>query len=183
MFLWFVDEKVNLSSSLAAVWENKMNIFDYAMQMEAESQNYYRNLAEKTEYKGLKTIFNMLADEEEKHYKIVKEIKMKRPGKIMGTGILQDAKAVFRQMADSEKFDFEDEQLTLYKKAQDIETKSSAFYLQKADEVENDLQKEIFRKLAKEEEKHYFLLQNIIDFVSRPKSWLENAEWYHLEEY
>lgn len=34
-----------------------------------------------------------------------------------------------------------------------------------------------------EEKKHYFLLDNIIEFVSRPEQWLENAEFYHLEEY
>jgi rubrerythrin len=43
--------------------------------------------------------------------------------------------------------------------------------------------KEIFLKLADEEKKHYFLLENIIDFVSRPQKWLENAEFYHLDEY
>jgi rubrerythrin len=160
-----------------------MNIFDYAMQMEAESQNYYRNLAEQTNNQGLKTIFNMLADEEAKHYRFVEKMKMKKTDKIVDTTILTDAKAVFQQMAGSEKFDFKNEQLELYRKAQDIEKKSKEFYLQKIDEVEEKAAKKAFELLAKQEEKHYWLLQNIIDFVSRPKTWLENAEWYHLEEY
>jgi len=160
-----------------------MNIFIYAMQMETESQKYYRNLAGQTENKGLKTIFNMLADEEAKHYRIIEEMKITIPEKVSDSSLLPDAAVVFKQMADSKSFDFGDEQTELYQKAQDIETKSRNFYLQKADEVEDDDQKGIFRKLAKEEEKHHFLLQNIIDFVSRPKTWLEDAEWYHLEEY
>lgn len=69
------------------------------------------------------------------------------------------------------------------KKAQEIEKKSQIFYLEKADEVNNPSQKEIFLKIADEEKKHYFILENILDFVSRPQNWLENAEWYHLEEY
>ncbi len=81
------------------------------------------------------------------------------------------------------KADFDISQIEVYKKAQDIEKKSIDFYLQKADEVKEHCQKGTFRKLAEEEKKHYFLLQNIIEFVSRPESWLENAEWYHLEEY
>jgi len=160
-----------------------MNIFSSAMQMETESQKYYRNLAGQTENKGLKTIFNMLADEEAKHYRIIEEMKNTVPEKISDSSLLPDAAVVFKQMADGKSFDFGDEQIELYQKAQDIETKSRNFYLQKADEVEDDDQKGIFRKLAKEEEKHHFLLQNIIDFVSRPKTWLEDAEWYHLEEY
>ena len=46
-----------------------------------------------------------------------------------------------------------------------------------------NIKKRIFQKLAEEEKKHYFLLENIIQFVSRPETWLENAEFYHLEEY
>ena len=55
--------------------------------------------------------------------------------------------------------------------------------IEKAQEVPEEYQKRIFLKLAEEEKKHYFLLENIIDFVSRPATWLENAEFCHLEEY
>jgi rubrerythrin len=55
--------------------------------------------------------------------------------------------------------------------------------MEKANEVTEEYQKEIFQRLADEEKKHYFLLENIIEFVSRPETWLENAEFYHLEEY
>jgi len=161
-----------------------MNIYDYALQMEKESENYYRQLAQKTNSKGLKTIFNMLGDEEAKHYGIVEEMKSKMPVKVSETDVLSDAKEIFRQMADDiEKFDFGAQQLEYYRKAQEIERKSRNFYLQKADEVEDSIQKGIFRNLAEEEKKHFFLLQNIIDFVAMPKDWLENAEWYHLDEY
>ena len=27
------------------------------------------------------------------------------------------------------------------------------------------------------------ILEGIIEFVSRPQTWLENAEWNHLEDY
>jgi len=40
-----------------------------------------------------------------------------------------------------------------------------------------------FKEIADEEKRHYFLLENIIQFVSRPKTWLEDAEFNHLEEY
>ncbi|KKL92192.1 hypothetical protein LCGC14_1887170, partial [marine sediment metagenome] len=100
------------------------------------------------------------------------------------TTILTDAKNVFVQLKDSgEEFDVEISQIDLYKKAQDIEEKSRDFYLEKASQVEEEYQKDIFLRLANEEKKHYFLLDNIIEFVSKPEQWLENAEFYHLEEY
>ena len=160
-----------------------MNIFEYAMQMEKDGEEYYRQLAGKTANKGLQTILTMLADEEVKHYKTIEKMKTAKP-EMVETTILPDAKNIFIQIKESSKnFDYDTGQIQLYKKAQDIEEKSRDFYLEKANEVEEEYQKEIFLKLADEEKKHYFLLENIIEFVSRPETWLENAEFYHLEEY
>ena len=160
-----------------------MDIFDYAMQMEKDGEDYYRQLAEQAGSKGLKTIFTMLADEEVKHYRAVKVMKAAKP-KMAGTTVLTDAKNIFARMRDSgESFDFDAEQSALYRKAQDIEKRSQDFYREKANEVEQAYQREIFLNLADEEQRHYFLLENVIQFVSRPETWLENAEFHHLEEY
>ena len=160
-----------------------MNIFEFAMEKEKYSEDYYRRLADKTNNKGLETIFNMLADEEAKHYKIVSDMKEYVAPDLADTTVLSDVKDVFTKMRESaQKFSFDISQTELYKKAQDIEKQSQNFYLEKAKEAE-ETQKEIFLRLAEEEKKHYFLLENIIDFVSRPQTWLENAEWHHLDEY
>jgi len=160
-----------------------MNIFEFAMEKEKYSEDYYRRLAERTNNKGLETIFNMLADEEAKHYKIVSDMKEDVAPDLADTTVLSDAKDVFVKMRESaQKFSFDISQTELYKKAQDIEKQSQNFYLEKAKEAE-ETQKEIFLSLAEEEKKHYFLLENIINFVSKPQTWLENAEWHHLDEY
>lgn len=160
-----------------------MNIFEYAMQMEKDGENYYHQLAKQTANIGLKTILTMLADEETKHYNAIERMKTEEP-QMADTTILTDAKNVFVKIKESnENFAFDIKQTELYKRAQDIEKKSRDFYLEKANETEKKYQKRIFQKLAEEEKKHYFLLENIIQFVSRPETWLENAEFFHLEEY
>ena len=160
-----------------------MNIFEYAMQMEKDGENYYRQLAQQTANKGLKTILTMLADEEVKHYNAVGRMKSAELH-MAETTILTDAKNFFVQIKESgESFDFDIKQTELYRKAQDIEERSLDFYMEKVNEMTEEYQKELFLKLAEEEKKHYFLLDNIIEFVSKPEQWLENAEFYHLEEY
>ena len=160
-----------------------VNIFEYAMQMEKDGENYYRKLSQQTANKGLQRIVVMLADDEVKHYNAIERMQTTEAD-IAETTVLTDAKNIFAQIKESgESFDFEIKQTELYRKAQDIEKRSWNFYLEKADEVEEEYQKEIFIRLASEEKKHYFLLDNIIEFVSRPEQWLENAEFYHLEEY
>ena len=136
-----------------------MDIFDYAMQMEEQAENFYRQLAQDTANEGFRTIFNMLADEEVKHFNIILEMKTQTPDNISQTNVLSNAKNVFMKMSQqSENLTFEQDQIQLYKKAQSIEEKSREFYLQKAEKVDQQAQKEIFKQLAQEEKNHYFLL-------------------------
>ena len=160
-----------------------MDIFEYAMQMEKDGENYYRQLAQSAGNKGVKTILTMLADEEVKHFNIIKDVKASITQTVTDTPLLDNVKNIFIQIQQSgEKLSFDVKQTELYKKAQDIEEKSRKFYLEAAQKAGKE-QKQIFLKLAEEEKKHYFLLENIIQFVSRPEQWLENAEFYHLEDY
>ena len=160
-----------------------MVIFEYAMQMEKDGEEFYRDIALKTENAGIRYILTMLADEEGRHFEILKKIQ-DAPHEPSETKILDNAENVFIQMKQTgQSVDVDASQIQLYREAQAIEQKSLDFYTEKANEVPQQYQKQIFLKLAAEEKKHYFLLENIIDFVSRPATWLENAEFCHLEEY
>jgi rubrerythrin len=154
------------------------------MEKEKLSEEYYRQLAEKTSHKGLKNICNMLAVEERNHYKIVEQMSRKVPAKVAQTPLLSDAGKIFKKMRQSaEKFNFNISELELYQKARDIEEESRKFYLEKSEQVEDARQKRIFKKLADEEQKHFFLLEQICDFIARPQWFLENAEMYRFDDY
>jgi len=161
-----------------------MDIFEYALQMEKDGERFYRQIAEKAGSTGIKTIVTMLADEEVKHYKAIERIRQSGSGQMPETNILDDARNIFVQMKDErDEFAADQEQVELYQKARQIEKRSQQFYEEKAGQAARTDQRQLFEQLAAEEAKHYFLLGNLIDFVSRPKQWLENAEWNHLEEY
>jgi rubrerythrin len=160
-----------------------MDILEFAMQMELDGRNFYLGLADKAEDAGVRQILEMLARDEMKHYTVLEELKVKEP-KMIDTDILSSAKNVFNEMKDKgEEKTFPSVQIDLYKKAQEIEQKSRNFYLDKAKEIKKEYEKGLFNRLAEEEMQHYILLDNIIGYVSKPKTWLENAEWYHLDEY
>jgi rubrerythrin len=164
--------------------ETNMNLYDYALQMEQQSRDLYERLAHEASNRGLAGIFTFLAEEEAKHFRIVEEMKHRIPAKVAESTIMSNPGEVFmRLVGRTSWFDLNAEQLTIYKDAQAIENKNSEFYLNKAEEVTDACQKGILRILAAEEQKHALLLQHIIEFVSRPKQWLEYAEWYHLDEY
>ena len=97
---------------------------------------------------------------------------------------LDTAKNVFQQMKDfGGEIDLSGDEEKLYREAMVLEQRSIGFYLDRADQSESAEQRSLFEQLAEEEKKHYRLLQNLAEFVRRPKVWLENAEFCHLEEY
>lgn len=161
-----------------------MSPFEFAMQMEKEGEAYYREIGRKVNEEGLKNILSMLADDEAKHYAILKQMAGDLKPDTKPNDILSRAKNIFRQMKEeSSGFISGNDQTDLYRKAQEIEKRSIDFYSGKASELKVEAEREMMRRLTDEEKRHYFLLENIIHFISRPKVWIENAEFVHLDEY
>jgi len=184
-----------MSSQMIRIWQEifllykiggmQMNIYKYAMKMEKDSENYYSELANKTDDAGLQNILKMLASDEVKHYNIIeKMMKTDTSAEFAETGILRNAKDIFIKIKGKNiVFNFDLPQADFYRKAQEFEEKSYKFYLEMSDKVEIKAQKKIFLKLAEEEKKHMFLLENLLEFVSRPETWIEDAEFNHLDDY
>ena len=161
-----------------------MDIFSFAMEKEKYAEYYYRDLAERTGSAGLKKILTMLAEEEAKHYRLVEQMKGQTPAELAQTDVLASATEVFEKMhAASDSFEFDISEADLYRKACTIEKESKKYYLQKADEVADPAQQDIFKRLAREEDKHLLLVERIGDFVAKPEAFLEDAEMYHFDDY
>ncbi len=160
-----------------------MDIYKYAMQMEVDGRDFYLDLKEKTDNKGLKNILTMMADSEARHYNVILDIQKNDKTEFSAdTEVLTNAKNIFMKMKEKKDIDVDVSQAEFYKKALKTEADARKFYLERADEEEDSHRKEIFLNLAEEERKHCVLLENMIGFVSQPADWLENPEWYHLDE-
>jgi rubrerythrin len=160
-----------------------MDIFEYAMQMEKDGEIYYRELSAKTGNKGIKNILSMLADAEVVHYNIFQAMEKHEQIPATDSKNLAGIKNIFARLKEDGPSGVDSSQVDLYRKAQDLEKKTRDFYLETAEASKDQNEKTIFNKVANEERKHYLILENIIDFVNKPATWLEDPEWYHLEEY
>ena len=160
-----------------------MELFDFAIQMEKDGEAYYRQLSHRTANTGLRTILTMLADEEVKHQQFFEQLKVSK-GALQPSQVLTRTKNIFVQMKESgEVISDEANHIELYQKAQDLEKQAQTFYEEKSKEAEDDTVRDLLLMLAKEEQVHYFILENIINFLSRPQTWLEDAEFVNLDEY
>jgi len=165
-----------------------VNIFEFALKMEKDGEDYYRQLADASKTEGLQKIFEMLADEEVKHAKVIEGMRRKiRETQFEDSPILDNVTNVFQNMKEQKQplhIDATTE-TEKYRNARDIEEASREFYQKEAKESDNQHQRQLFLKLAAEEAKHLRIMKDIVEFVSRPEpgNWLENAEWTHLEPY
>lgn len=163
-----------------------MDIYEFALKMEKDGEDFYRELAAKAGDKGLEGIFNMLADEEVRHFEILQQMQKNSAGNYEVQDSFAAVKNVFEKMReDSDGLKLDSNQAANYRKARDIEKDSAGFYREKAEEMSDETNKALLLKLAEEEERHYVILDNLADFVSQaePGHWLENAEWHHMGEY
>lgn len=165
-----------------------MDIYQFAMRMEKDGEDYYRQLARECQEPGLAKIFTLLADEEVTHYQVIERLsKQEKSPTLAESALLSNVKNIFvsMQAAKVELHIDTTKAATEYRKACDIEEMSRKFYADKAAVATDEREREIFLRLAKEEEKHLRVMESIVDFVSRrePGNWLENAEWHHLDEY
>jgi rubrerythrin len=159
-----------------------MNIYEFAMQMERDGERFYRNLADGSSSQGMSRILTALADDEAKHYIIVKEMAEDVEPDMDKTTVLTDAKNVFAQMQGT-SLDLGGLQVEVYRQAQEIERQSREFYKEQADQATQASARTILLEIADEEQRHYFLLDRIVEFIDRPRTWIENAEFNHLDEY
>ena len=160
------------------------NIYEFAMEFEREHRKFYKDMIEKTEEESLKQVFKKLVEQEEKHEKIVKQLQNAEKVEHVESNILPDAKRTFEKIASNLPDSvLPDDQVELYKKAREMEERTHYFYKEKAEEADLEKVKQVFNKLAEEEKKHENILHNLVDFVNKPNTWLDDAEWYHIEDY
>jgi rubrerythrin len=153
------------------------------MEKEKFAENYYRSAAKKMKNEGLQRICILLAEEEVQHYKWIEKMKSQQPD-VVESDVLSKSKEIFAGMKESkDTFGICESQIELFEKAQEFEQNSKSYYEEKAKQVDDPKQKEIFAQLAQQENKHFILLENVIEFLKKPEFWLENAEFYHIDEF
>ena len=160
-----------------------MNVFDFAMKMELQGKACYENLAASAREPGLKTIFTGLAEDEQKHYDTFLALKEGKTWSMPDSRMLDRAKTVFADLLkDKEHLAGLRDDLDGYKIGLKIEADSVKLYEDMAKKEQDPDILQLYLRLANEEKKHYNILENICDFVMRPKYYLEWREFSNLDQ-
>ena len=158
-----------------------MDILNFAINMEMEGNKFYSEQAEAASGTGLAKIFGILAEDELKHAELIKE---KKAGGAFSSQKVKksEAESLFEDK-DQKISDIKarPEQLDAYRFALDKEKESIDLYTELSQKTEGG--KDLFEFLIAEEEKHFKIINDMVEIMSRPKEWVESAEFGVREDY
>ncbi|HLE12748.1 MAG: hypothetical protein A2504_09650 [Bdellovibrionales bacterium RIFOXYD12_FULL_39_22] len=161
-----------------------MNIFEFAKEREKKMEGLFRELSQETHNVGLKKILTMLADQENLHYKIIESFEKKSSHEKIESDLISEAKSILKTIKQRKSIlDLNVSQPDLYIKVRQFEKESEEFYLKCAKDEKDSKLKKIYELFAAEEHKHYVLMDELVQFVSRPEEWVEHAEFSSLRQY
>lgn len=159
-----------------------MNVFDYAMKMELEGEEYYRGLAEATPHPGLKTIFTNLAADERKHFETFRALKGGISDPIPESSTLESSRNIFEKLVDGEiESPTLEHSLDGYRHGMENEAESAKFYEDAAKREKDENVARLIRRIADEEWDHYRVLENLYQYTLAPQNYLAWGEFGNLK--
>ena len=151
-----------------------MVVYDLAMKVKLEGEEVYRKLAKNEDDKFIKDIFSILAENEKRHYEIIKSILEHKPVFVYSKD-LQIANTMLQKEEihiDPTKInpEYKTNYCIVLKRCKDCEYMYKRFI----DETEDHDLKFIFTKLREEDEEHSLVIQNLIKLMDNPELWDES---------
>jgi rubrerythrin len=161
-----------------------MNVFDFAMNIERSGSRFYRQLAEKAEQKGLKTIFTMMAKDEEELLKKFQAMKTSvRTTTREDSMALEDAPNIYKDVLDEREALSVPDDLEAYNYVMKVEEDLCRLYENAAEKENNEQVKNLLLKIAAQEHRELETLRQVYDFVNAPNEYLAWGEFSNLDEF
>jgi rubrerythrin len=136
-----------------------------AMEAEKDAYNFYSRAAQKTQNPKGKDMFSQLADFEMNHFRHLKQLydSLKGDGKWIayrGTSFSAKGGKISKELSVTEEVGSQADDLDALSIAIKEERKAQKHYLEMAKETADQLGKDTFKKLAREEELHERVLND-----------------------
>lgn len=159
-----------------------MDIIDFAMKMELDGKAFYDKHARAAKSKDLKRIFNLLSEEEIRHYNFFKSMKEGTVEEAAthlngSTETLKEVKNIFAEMSENKTDVFGDEELSAWKEALQIEEKAESFYREKAAEENDANKKRLLTLIAEEEQNHVHMIEGVLTYMKFPEAFADSQQF------
>ncbi len=151
-----------------------------ARKLEIDGAEYYTQLAKNCSSEAAAKMFHSFAGDEKRHLKVVNDL---AEGAGVDTGELpmprDEIRTMFSDAAETmaETAEATDDEKEAVSKAMEMETKSFKLYSQSAEDAEDEQTQELFELLARQENQHYEMLENTLEYMNSNEEWFLWKEW------
>lgn len=161
-----------------------MNVFDFAQDMEKSGQRFYGEMANRAREDGVKKVFRMLAQDEEKLLGRLRSLKDRftEEGK-KDVAVLERGINIFEKLrAKARDLNIEND-VDAYHLAMDAEREVLDQYMKAADGTKNPEMRRVLLRIAALERRELEEIEKLYDFVNAPNEFLEWGEFSNLDEF
>jgi len=144
-----------------------------AIRMETDAIKFYTEAAEKTTHPAGKKMFETIADDERKHLETVRHLLKEAdlpPAESDGTGSIVTVFEAFRDEM-MVKVEATEDELEAFKIAMKMEEEGLAYYTKASAEAQSGQERDLFSRLAAEEQAHYKIFSNTYSFLNDTGNW------------
>ena len=168
---------------------DKIASIELAIANEKTEMEFYQQEANRTDNELAKQIFIQLAKDESEHMQRIQELHHKLmqdgswptdlPLSIAGTQVRQDFEELVTKRSSAE--DATNADIAALQHAIEFEQKGYRFYMKLAEACSNPAEKAFFNFLSRIEREHYLSLDETLQYLEDPHSWLLVHERVYLD--
>ena len=166
--------------------EKSINVLKIALEREKAAEVFYTEKAQSMTEPGTGTILKDLARDEHIHMELVSSLLKEAESGAESTTVTtqpsvspkERIESIFSELQNVSPLSLPEKSTVreVFEFALDIEKKSFDYYSQAAADAENDEVAAVYRFFTAEENKHYIMISNVLDFIDDPGRWLYEEE-------
>jgi len=160
-----------------------MDIIKFALKMELDGKAFYEKHAAKTDDPDLKKILEMLAEEEDRHFKFFQKLKDNptdlTAGDILaGSTTLKEVQNVFEVMSQNDdKEAYGNDVISVWTEALRTEEKAVQLYTEQAEKESNPGRRALLERIADEERTHVQMIDGVLFYIKHPQGFADSAQF------
>lgn len=150
-----------------------MNAIEIAINMEKDAIEFYTEAAEKTSHPVGKKMFLSITEDEKRHLAALSQIFKDVGVTLDDVSPMKNIQSIFKTMKEAmiKRVEATKDDLEAFKIAMQMEKEGIEFYKKAELEAKTEKEKELFRRLIKEEQEHHDIFANTYFFLSDTGSW------------
>lgn len=161
---------------------------DLALKTEKDGNAFYTQATTRADHKLAKAAFDVLAKEEMRHVALIEALSTRLAGKggpvVVDSptkGVLAKGIKTIYESAMEEKDGAGIGSADAYRKAIELEKRISALYFEYGRESESDEARRLFNVLYREEQDHLTLLEDMLNYLTKPDQWFIDKDYVLLD--